>query len=225
MLSNGIKWLEWDSEFFGIKIGKLEVDRQISQEELREIAQDYNLVYLFSEVEQAEIPENELLDIKVNSILDYSHQNLRSNQNISKVVEPRHESALNQLVVQNGLHSRFYLDEELRPKYDAMYLKWGKNCLNTNTNHTWFYEEDNKLLGFITVTKDDRNQIELCTVNPAFRSQGIARKLWLHAFEELSKTGPIRFNLCYQAKNKIAKTFYESLGFSEVEKWFVYHLR
>jgi len=80
------------------------------------------------------------------------------------------------------------------------------------------------LAGFITIDVKNKGQIELCSIRPEHRGQGIARKLWVHAFNEISKDKPHTFHISFQSKNTIAKNLYESLGFEPYETWYIYHL-
>jgi len=68
---NGIEHLEWDSDFFGKKIGKLICNENITSPDSVAMS-DYDLLYIFSANQLPNDWQPLLMDIKVNSSLKYT---------------------------------------------------------------------------------------------------------------------------------------------------------
>lgn len=220
---SGIEYLEWDTNFFGKKIGRLVcTDVDINPDHID--YDDYDLIYLFSHTKLPKKWDTNWVDLKIKSELKYRAHPQVMDPNIVEITSPVFSDALSHLVSINGQHSRFYVDQKLKSKYEELYQKWGEKCFNFETNRTWFYVHENKLIGFITIDISSRNQVELCSVDSNYRRLGIARKLWLHAFNEIAKDGEQTFHINFQGENKKARNLYESLGFKAYESWYIYHL-
>ncbi|PCJ65499.1 MAG: hypothetical protein COA58_08805 [Bacteroidetes bacterium] len=220
---NSIEYLEWDSIFFNKKIGRLICDDSIgSPSDLDK--KDFNLIYVFSRNKLNTNWQPYFLDQKTNSTLTYETSTPIQDNNLFEISEKKRAIELKKLISINGHYSRFYLDKNLNHKYEELYQIWGKKCFNFNTNRTWYYVKNNELVGFITIDISNNNQVELCSVLPQYRGQGIAKKLWLHAFNEIAMDGPTEFHISFQNENTIAKNLYKSLGFKSYQNWYIYHI-
>lgn len=64
----------------------------------------------------------------------------------------------------------------------------------------------------------DNNECELSNicVLPAYRHQGVGRKLLMHAFKEAQELGCIKMHIGIVEENQVLKRWYESFGFVHV---------
>ena len=128
-----IKKLEWDSNYFSKKIGKVEVDKSFNNEEFYNAAEAYDMVYLFSD---SPIPINaKLMDIKCTYSKTVQQPCVRSssisifNSNLDNYDE------LLALAFLSGHESRFLKDSFFNPgDFKLLYKRWiDKNLRETNT--------------------------------------------------------------------------------------------
>ena len=126
-----IRALQWDSDFFGLRIGRADLQTKADAFELRavheELKREYDLLYIFDantvgfEANGAQLVDEKIL--------------------YSKPCEPRKQYAevsfyqgaspsddLYRLALVSGGYSRFKLDERLpRGSYERLYTRWIEN--------------------------------------------------------------------------------------------------
>ena len=130
-----IQKADWDSNFFGFNIGKIDLDPTDNIEEFLNDASKFKLVYIFSNKELT-IPGLNLVDKKViyekkiNNTGNFDNQ--LNNESISLFSEQDHsyEQLLN-LAYLSGTYSRFRLDKGMPEGYfNKLYKLWLDNSLN-----------------------------------------------------------------------------------------------
>ena len=90
--------------------------------------------------------------------------------------------------------------------------------LKRNPTTCFVAEDKQKVVGVIMSGHDGRRGfIHHTTVSPAYRKQGIGKKLVEHAFEALDKEGIQKVALLVFEKNELGNAFWENLGFSSRE--------
>ena len=93
-----------------------------------------------------------------------------------------------------------------------------KQYIKCNPTSSFVAECDGKIIGGIMAGHDGRRGfIHHTAVLPAYRKQGIARKLVDHAMEALEKEGIHKVSLVAFSKNEIGNAFWERMGFTSRE--------
>lgn len=227
-----IQKADWDSNFFGFNIGKIDLDPTDNIEEFLNDASKFKLVYIFSNKELT-IPGLNLVDKKViyekkiNNTGNFDNQ--LNNESISLFSEQDHsyEQLLN-LAYLSGTYSRFRLDKGMPEGYfNKLYKLWLDNSLNKSIAFaTIVSTSDNNVSGFVTLGKKDSkcSKIGLIAVDENYQGRKIGSKL-LNECEVLSrKKGFSKIEVATQGNNLAACRLYEKNNFKVKSEQFIYHL-
>jgi dTDP-4-amino-4,6-dideoxy-D-galactose acyltransferase len=231
------EYLEWDSTFFEMKIGKI-VFTDTYDHELHNIYDEakmkkYHLLYIFC-------AENYFFSEKmVNSynlkLVDrkivYS-QKLNKNYiakdelaNISEYKTDQMEKSLEELAYASGQFSRFKIDTVFGEKrFRKLYMAWMEKSLRKEIADKVFVKKNNdgKIIGMITLkTKPEYSDIGLIAISEQERGKGYGKELVRKCIEE---TKAEEIKVTTQLNNKKACKFYERVGFRKENITNIYHL-
>ena len=153
---NLIKKLDWDSSFFGYKVGLMILDTvSFNKEDFKKEAITYKLVYLYcNEIINDE--EFKLVDEKVTF-----YKKIKTNEisllKIHKIksfdLDQDDLTSLIELGLQSGVYSRFNVDTTFsNNEFERLYREWILNSINYKLSFEVLIAVDgnNRLLGFIT---------------------------------------------------------------------------
>lgn len=219
--------LDWDSDFFGYSVGKIEID---DINELPIGQEDYRLTYIFSKKRIPEL-EEELVDQKATFFQELNIGAEKTNLPC-EIVEFKHEShsyeELLKLTYDSGVFSRFNLDKKFdNQEYEKLYKKWIDNSLNSSSNYKVYVAFDgNNLLGFITLGRkgNDLGDLGLLAVSPKARGRGIAKSLIEYCKIKSTEMGFNSLQVVTQLNNSPATKLYENAGFYLKDLIFIYHI-
>lgn len=215
-----IKTVKWDSDFFGIKIGRIETtDFTISAFEKEK--NKFELIYIheFDDDNQHHIALKSLTQFEDKKLIytkKIGKAPLLDNQ-ISLYDNKTANKKLIQLALLSGAYSRFKLDTNFKKKsFEHLYTKWIENSVNKKIAFcVLIFGDKNNPDGFISVQKKGNvAQIGLFAVNSNTRNKGIGKKLLNAAEYFAQKHNFDTLNIATQASNKLACTFYEKCGFA-----------
>jgi len=233
--------LDWDTEFFGFKIGKVETDlnEEFDLENLVAAAKamSFKLIYLSaaSPLELETATNISLADSKyhiqlVDKKTTYEKlvsQSIMKNEAIFSYTDKLPNEALNQLAIASGVYSRFKIDNRIKnDKYEQLYRLWMTNSVNRKfAKEVFVYQFENEFAGMITLTeKDNMASIGLVAVNGLHRKKGIGKALVQAAEYWAYKNSYSKIQVLSQAANVPSNHLYTSLGYSlKSVDWF-YHL-
>jgi dTDP-4-amino-4,6-dideoxy-D-galactose acyltransferase len=229
-----IKYLEWDSNFLGFRVGSIsQLNTEILEHELGNAKlENYKLIYLFAEAD-CFLPENllqkykgKLVDRKVlyaqklfgQPIDDYDQTNLYTSPEVS--------DDLLQLAYESGKYSRFKLDKNLTPRvFTDMYKLWIENSVNGQmADRIYVVERNNKMVAMVTLrAKSDTLHIGLIATALESQGKGYGKQLI-----NRTKQTAIEFGLKYievptQYDNNQACHFYKACGFQIKSITNIYH--
>lgn len=220
-LKNKIKALEWDSNFFNIKVGRIVVkDNKIDLSKLS----GFDLIYVHSK----EILKNHatsLYDKKVTFKKEISKTN-RSPKN-SEVIEYSGvlTNELKNLAIASGEFSRFKLDPKLSDYFEKLYTLWITNSLKGNlADHILVFKKENKIVGFLSLKKNTSfYQIGLIATSTKHQGLGIGSSL-LQKAEEIALSENIHeIKVVTQLENEIACNFYRKNNYKIDTLEYIYH--
>ncbi len=216
-----VNFLEWDSSFFGLRIGKAIVSTQKELEELSFIKDSlsglYDLIYIFSNNDiTPPIPDSILVDRKVvysmvvtepscfdNHILEYKDQFVSED--------------LLKLALASGEYSRYKLDSHFPPNsYERLYTRWIEQSVNHSiADEVFCYMVNDCPKGLITLKRDNNSGIiGLVATDPECRGMGIGSAILQHVKHYLFTKGGKKLDVATQYDNKAACHLYEKAGFT-----------
>lgn len=216
-----IEHLKWDSEFFGRKIGKLEIkggDEIVVA--LNENIKKFDLVYIFSDRKLNQ--SYNLVDIKVK--FQKKVGNKFADKNIVSFNSSLHNyEELLKLAYQSGHDSRFLKDPFFGEiAFKKLYKTWVDKSIESSQMTILLYVKKNKIIGFVSFKDENtKSNIELIAVNPKARGQGVGNKL-LDAVEAKLKRDAL-LTVPTQETNTKAYNFYLKNKFKIISKQYIYH--
>ena len=221
-----MKKLDWDSDFFNIRVGEILYEEEIDTNEVK----NFDLLYIKSgndfdlEVVGFENSFSEQKIIFSKDVLDI--ENVLISQ-ISTYDESKHSlHDIYQLAYESGTYSRFNLDEKIgEHNFRKMYDRWVDNSINKRfAEELLVFEENSQVIGFITYKIIlDRAYIGLIAVNSTFQRKGIGQKLLLFVESKLYKQGIKKLLIPTQERNSLACSFYAKQGYSIEEITYIKH--
>lgn len=227
--------LEWDSRFFGHKIGKIELRELGADDVEREVTRarqlGFALLYLFGEprvpLSSPWLKGNHgcLVDIKVM----YAKSGLARKAGFASTVwrEPAEIGQLYELAYESGKYSRFKLDPRFGlESFQRLYRAWVDNSVSgAVADDILVYREGGRLGGFCTVKyRADQATIGLIAVAPDHQGKGIGRDLCEAVETRSIHRGCHGIAVATQMANAGACRFYEKMGMKIVESTDIYHL-
>lgn len=228
--------LDWDSEYFGVKCGRIDLNDNIDDDEKSQVskfAEQYdfvtitnqkncnlNNVYIGKELKAF------LADVNIQfEKYPISDQEIDSNIKIYNCYS-KNESLVN-MVEGAYKHSRFFNDSHISSqKASGIYQNWVRNSFNNKNKYFVNYEEAGLIKGFLICSVDNKRNliIELICVSEEFKGNGIGKAL-IKASEKITLENQlIKIKVGTQIENISALNFYKSCGFILIDISYIYHL-
>jgi dTDP-4-amino-4,6-dideoxy-D-galactose acyltransferase len=228
-----IEQLSWDSNHFGLRVGRMNLANQADLEAF-EIApkSDFHLIYLycspaFSQAHAAWFKDKALSLMDRKQILAMKMSDFQGNANEVGLKEISEMSPkLLDLAFQSGIYSRFKIDTRFSPEiFELLYKTWVARSVSREiASHVFGYFEEENLLGFITYgPKNGAGDIGLLAVDDGQRGKGIGRKLVDRVISQTQADGFEQLTVATQGLNQNAIRFYQSCGFQVAEETDFYH--
>jgi len=230
-----IKFLDWDSNFFGKRIGSVHLYSP-EVKELKELIKDkkennFQLIYLFIEKPSTEIHNwivnhsGLLVDNKVNFEKIIHSNKFNTYPNIIEFNEFSN-SKLKKLAISSGHKSRFKVDPRLNSKYEELFIIWIERSIEgVMADKVFVYIDNDEIVGFVSIKiKEDYGQIGLIAVDDEHQKKGIGIKLietceaWLH------NNQIFRLQVITQKENTGACLLYKKTCFAIIETQTIYHI-
>ncbi|GAB3279201.1 hypothetical protein GCM10027347_53800 [Larkinella harenae] len=227
-------FLEWDSQFFGFKIGQLTQIHAQHLTEVLEVArkQHYKLLYVFTDVEVA-IPEQTLQTYNGRFV---DHKRTYERELISKSVPLATSVRLFQanddihqlykLAYQSGGFSRFKIDPAFgEARFQELYRQWiDRSVAGGIADAVFVWKTAGFVNGLITVKqKGNTGVIGLLATDAHHRKQGIGTGLLTQVEQYAFNANLTRLEVTTQGANVLACQFYEKKQFVVKSETNVYH--
>lgn len=234
-----IQFLEWDTDTFQKKIGKVSFKQVIPYDEFKELLklaqkEKYELLYLF-------IPENvsffyeidgvnmRLVDQKVifSKKLKLKRTIVSVSSFVSEYQEEYVSDQLLKLAFESGRFSRFNIDKNFSESvFQKLYLEWITRSVSKEiADDILVYDKDEMLCGMLTYKiMDNIATIGLIAVDPLIQGKNIGTELMTFLEYKLSQHAIEEINVATQLQNKRACAFYEKNKFSIKQITNIYHI-
>ena len=227
--------LEWDTNFFGIRIARM-ANGKLSEAKLRvERAwceqESVKCVYVLADadddetVQLAERHGLHLVDIRVSLVRALSKFSTPTNSD-AQICRPTHLPALMELASTLFTDSRFYMDQHFpRERASALYAEWVRKSCESKEGAVLVVENDGIVAGFITCDPvvGGRGSIGLCGVHKDARGQGIGSQLLQAAVDWFARRGATSVEVATQGRNVLAQQMYQRCGFLTCSLKLWYH--
>ena len=226
-----VQKLQWDSDFFGLRIGRTDISSNEGWNMLLKDASSlrmrYDLIYVFS---NQELPTDSnsirLVDTKTIYAKSIEASAIMPSA-VEQYIEPIPNADLYRLALISGVYSRFRLDDNLSiESYECMYRCWIERSVDGSMADLVFvHRTKNQIDGMITVKiETDMAYLGLIAVYEGMQGKGIGSMLikTVEAYLQ-TKTTVRHLKVATQWANKPACHLYEKNGFVVEEKTNIYH--
>lgn len=219
----------WDSEFFGLKIGKVD-SSEFNKADFDSQKNNFDLIYLFedpaSALNEEILKANAILVDEKKTYVKQLNEKIAIDKHIHVYTSLTPNENLIALSLQSGIYSRFKLDKNFAPgAYEKLYGEWIKNsCDKSMSLCVLVYGNENDAEGFITVAERNGDaQIGLIAVDDQSRGKGIGKKLIAAAEYTAENYNFDSLKVVTQGANKDACKLYEKCGFTLDHAINIYH--
>ena len=226
-----IERLDWDSAFFGLRIGRACVATALESEALAnqkdKLKEDYDLIYVFSgHGLRFPVANAKLVDEKVVFALSVNAQS-ETNPNI---VLWRSESGITEdllhLALVSGKYSRFRLDDAFpEGSYERLYSRWIEQSVShAMATEVFCYMIDNTPRGLVTLDrKEEKGVIGLVAIHEDCQNRGIGSAMMRHVVHYARQNQCDNLSVATQLNNLPACKLYEKSGFGMESVTDVWH--
>lgn len=235
-VSAPVQILDWDSQFFGKKIGrvtgsKLDSPKAATINAWSEKNQVDCLYFLAAsdDLRTSQTAENDqyhLVDIRVT--LENKLQELVSTRSDPAQIRLANGNDIESLRIisrNNHRDSRFYYDGHFdREKCDELYAVWIEKSVRGGTDQVLVWEENRQPVAYVTgkITPAGSGSIELVGVHPAWQGKGIGYQLTMHLLAWFQQQHSTHLTVVTQGRNIGAQVLYQRCGFvtRSTELWY-----
>ena len=226
-----IRTLHWDSDFFGLRVGCVDLQEKADAEQLKsrqkELKQQFDLLYVFdTNAVGFEADGARLVDEKI--LYSKPCEPRKQYSDISFFQSQTPSGDLYRLALVSGGCSRFKLDERLpKGSYERLYTCWiEKICANIGGGMQVLVFSNNAGVtqGMITIgCQGELGHIGLVAVDKDAQHQGIGGKIMSTLDGYLFEQGVKTLEVPTQKANSDACRWYEKNGFVIQSKTPIYH--
>ena len=215
-----VRPLEWDSNFFGLKVGRVDIsasEDSISLASQKQVLKDqYDLIYVFGSQELFfEEADANLIDNKVVfALAELSGFNYHESV-IDWPVENGLTDDVLLLALESGKYSRFKLDGKLPVgSYERLYTRWIEQSVNHSiASDVFCYMIEGKPRGLVTIDLNDGvGTIGLVAIHPDFQHQGIGTSILRHIIRFAHDKRCEKLYVATQLDNEPACHLYKKCG-------------
>ena len=235
-MSLSIVKLAWDSAFFKLDVGRIDVPRSGTWNalELKELIgnSSMDLIYVFvpgtlTEPEDAAVRQvlSKSSGVRYDKRMTFRKRLATSALASQKetIAATRLSGPLLELACASGVYSRFSLDFRLFPFFRPMYQKWLEKDFANGKVFVWPNDVNPQGLATVSV-REGRGIIGLVAVAEKSRGKGIASALMRTVDAWLSSQGIYECEVVTQGENLAAQALYRKAGFSCCEQTDVWHV-
>jgi dTDP-4-amino-4,6-dideoxy-D-galactose acyltransferase len=226
-----VERLSWDSDFFGLHIGRAFVgsieDSCALAAQKDRLKADYDLVYVFGNQDVTFSCEGAtLVDRKlVYTLSEYSAVSSDDNVVLWDCDKPVTDALLH-LALVSGKYSRFKLDNQFPSGgYERLYSRWIEQSVNHSMATEVFCYMLNEIpIGLVTLdNKECIGTIGLVAIDERCQHQGVGTAMMRHVISYAQKHHCKKLSVATQYDNTPACRLYEKVGFKAESMTNVWH--
>lgn len=225
-----IKHLSWDSDFFKIKIGRIDLNSD-EKEKIqplinKAISEGYQLLYLFADKETEILIDGKTVEpADIKRVYETSVGDKANSENIIADYTGECKDILS-LALQSGLYSRFKTDPNFGPQsFVNLYKKWTESSVNKSIANyiAVIAEDENQAFGTLKID-GNKGVIGLFAVDENHRRKSLGKKIMQSIFNYVKEKNVDELEVATQRQNIEACLFYEKMGFKIKSETFIYHI-
>lgn len=225
--------LDWDSDFFGMRIGRTDIATEeegaMLASQAKSLKESFDLVYVFASHGLAFSGDNaKLVDEKM--VYTLSHLPCAGIEEEDNVViwdcAKGFTDDLLHLALVSGKYSRFRLDDQFPVgSYERLYSRWVEQSVNRNmASEVFCYMIEDTPRGLITLNrKEGSGTIGLVAIHEDFQHRGIGSTMMQHVIAYSKKKQVVKLTVATQLENNPACKLYEKSGFKVQSVTDVWH--
>lgn len=229
------QFLPWDSEFFGVRIGRVSSDA-LTPESLAALmdwqrAQRMDCLYFLADPNDAtslRLAQDHgfrLTDLRITLESALAEPTAGSTlPDPIRPYRPEDRAALRDIARISHRDSRFYFDGHFSPeRCDALYETWIERSVDGWADGTLVAEVDGTAAGYITCHRDPQEgRIGLVGVHPAYQGRALGQALVKASLAWFSAAGFRMVSVVTQGRNTRAQRLYQRCGFltRSTQLWF-----
>ncbi len=229
-----VTFLPWDSDFFGLRIGRYD-GQTLTEHEAHRAAQQaralgLSCVYAFldpgdpSSRLTAERFGLSLIDARIvlGRQVEAEHAQGSAGVDTASVEDL---PALRRMGRELAPASRFWQDRRFpRQLVRKMYAQWVEHSLAADSETVIIAKAQDRPAGFVSLAVyGESGRVILFRVNPTGQRGGIGRQLMTYALASLATQGVRELQVATQLSNHSALAFYEAMNFRTRETFLIYH--
>lgn len=230
-----IEFLAWDSQHFGKRVGRLELQLATDLEELLRQAyqQRYEILYIYSPapIEKPLIGNYALLDVGghitfVKNLSNHRAENVKSVSGICEYPLDTPTPELLEIAFLSGHLSRFKIDHSLPVgSFERLYETWlAKSLANHPGAGVYAYKTGNRAVGLVTVDwNGSKCTIGLLAVLESYQGRGIGSRLINYVERVCNVRKVVSVEVKTQLSNTSARALYIKNSFAEKDRSFLFH--
>ena len=228
--------LEWDTEYFGVKSGKIELFNELTvqDQEIIEVLDSFEFTTIYNYFNNnknntwiGEIRKASLKDVNVQFYLRLEEQNHCFAEDSNIIIDNNMDKNddIIDMASNSFLFSRFFNDEKLNIDKSAnIYRQWVTTAFKQENRYFLYYQYRGRTIAFILFNfYDSEATIELIAVNKLNAGKGIGSKMIGYLKHYLFDRGIEVLKVGTQINNVGAINFYIALGFRYSHCTGVYH--
>ena len=226
-----VERLSWDSDFFGLRIGRafvgsIEDSCELAAQKDR-LKADYDLVYVFgNQGVEFSCEDATLVDRKlVYTLSECSDVSFDDNVVLWDCDKPVTDALLH-LALVSGKYSRFKLDNQFPSgSYERLYSRWIEQSVNHSMATKVFCYMSNAIpIGLVTLHNEDGiGTIGLVAIGERCQHQGVGTAMMRHVISYARKHHCKKLSVATQYDNTPACRLYEKVGFKVESMTNVWH--
>jgi ribosomal protein S18 acetylase RimI-like enzyme len=231
-----IQYLDWDSQFFGCRIGRV-TSQKLTPSSLAQIgslAKESRLDCLYflaasnddSTVQLAEHENFHLVDLRITLQISHLHSLELSKSNIAiDYASVADLPALRLIAAENHTLSRFFTDTHFaHQKCRELYAIWVEKAVRDPDTCVFTWRAGGEACAYVTakICPEGSGEIDLVGIAPQYQGRGLGPQLIVQALRYFQQQKVDRVTTVTQGRNVHALKLYEKCGFSiaSIELWY-----
>jgi dTDP-4-amino-4,6-dideoxy-D-galactose acyltransferase len=226
--------LDWDSEFFGHRIARLEVDAVSAahRDETEAWCRDQRVACAYLLVAAGDQATSDtaissgfrLVDVRVKLEALVGAEPDTAPVAGVRLVVPADLEHLRAIARGSHADSRFYADGHFdRQRCDDLFVHWVDRSCQGWADRVFVAESDGAAVGYVTVhRRTDAAEIGLVGVSATARGRGWATRMLVSARRWCAEEGLSRVTVVTQGRNRSAMGLYQAAGYtvSDIHLWY-----